>query len=89
MKVLLKVGRFHIDGGVEMTMIQMHIHVHKCDFRERSVQSELDWIMVIEVFKELVGVMVPEEEGILNKPQPESGLIECQIKKVLFKKAYE
>ena len=30
-EVLLEVGRFDVDGGVEMTMIQAHINVPKQD----------------------------------------------------------
>jgi hypothetical protein len=32
MEVLLKVGRFNMDRSVQMTMIQAHINVQKCDF---------------------------------------------------------
>ena len=32
MEVLLEVGRFDMDGGVELTMIHTYIDVQKCDF---------------------------------------------------------
>ena len=28
-EILLKVGRFHLDGGVRMTMIQEHINIQQ------------------------------------------------------------
>ena len=40
--VLLEVGWFDMDGGVEMTLIQAYIDVQKCDFGEGGVAGELD-----------------------------------------------
>ena len=33
MEILLEVGRFDMDGGVELTMIHTYIDFQKCDFR--------------------------------------------------------
>ena len=60
MEVLLEVGRFDMDGGVELTMIHTYIDVQKCDFGGGGVPGELDRIAAVEAFKELgegVGTM--------------------------------
>ena len=41
-ELLLEVGRFDMDGGVEMTLIQTHIDFQKRDFGGGGVPSELD-----------------------------------------------
>ena len=51
-EVLLEVGRFHMDGGVELTMIHTYINVQKCDFGRGGVPDELDGIAAVEPFKE-------------------------------------
>ena len=69
MEVLLEVGRFYIDKGVELTMIHTYIDVQKCDFGG-DVPGELDGIAAVEAFKELgegVGTMRPKEENVINK----------------------
>ena len=53
MEVLLEVGRFDMDGGVELTMIHAYIDVQKCDFGGEGVPGELDGIAAVEAFKEL------------------------------------
>ena len=63
MEILLEVGRLDMDGGVELTMIHMHIDVQKCDFGGGGVPGELDGIAAVEAFKELgegVGTMGPK-----------------------------
>ena len=62
LEVLLEVGGFEMDGGVEMTLIQAYIDVQKCDFFRRGVPGELDGIAAVEAFKELgkgVGTIGP------------------------------
>jgi hypothetical protein len=63
MEVLLKVSRFNVDGGVELTMINTYIDVQKCDFGGVGVPGELDGIEAVKAFKELgegVGTMGPK-----------------------------
>ena len=67
MEVLLEVGRFEMDGGVELTMIHMHIDIQKCDFGGGGVPGELGGIAAVEAFKELgegVETMRPKEENV-------------------------
>ena len=73
----MEVGGFVVDGGMKMTMAQVHINVQKYDFRGGGVPSEFDEIAAIEVFKEVgegVGTMRPKEENIATKMQPEAAL---------------
>ena len=87
MEVLLEVGGFDIDRGVEMTLTQAFINVQKCDFGG-GVPGELDGIAAVEVFKELgegVGTMGPMEENVIDKTQPEAGFLESGMKEILFK----
>ena len=51
MKVLLEVGGFDIEKGVEMTMIQEHIHIQKHDFQGGDILSEFDGIVVVKEFQ--------------------------------------
>ena len=44
---MLEVGGFDMDGGVELTLIQVYIDVQKCDFGGGGVPGELDWIAVL------------------------------------------
>ena len=53
MGVLLEVGRFDMDGGLELTMIHTYIDVQKCDFGGGGMPGELDGIAAVEAFKEL------------------------------------
>ena len=53
MEILLEVGSFDVDGGVEMTLIQVYIDVQKHDLGGGSVPSELDGVPAFEAFKEL------------------------------------
>ena len=83
MEVLLEVGRFDMDRGVELTMIHTYINVQKCDFGGGGVPGELDGIAAVEAFKELgegVGTMGPQEENVINKSQPEVSWADCYSK---------
>jgi hypothetical protein len=51
--MLLEVGGFDMDVGVEMTTTQAHIDIRKCDFLAGGVLSEFDGIASVEAFKEL------------------------------------
>ena len=75
MEVLLEVGRFDIDGGVELTMIHTYIDIQKCDFGGGGVPGELDGIAAVEAFKELgegVGSMGLKKENVIDETQPEA-----------------
>ena len=93
MEVLLVIGRFDVDGGVEMTVNQAYINIQKkCGLGGVDVSSELNGLMALEVFKELgegVGSVGQKEEDIIDKPQPKTGLIKCRIKHVLLKEVHE
>ena len=52
-EVLLEVGRFDMDGGVELTMIHTYMNVQKCDFGGGGVSGELHGIATVEAFKKL------------------------------------
>ena len=47
MEVLLEVGGFDMDGGVEITKTQAHIDIQKQDFEGGGVPSEFDRIAVV------------------------------------------
>ena len=60
----MEVGRFDMDGGLELTMIHAYIDVQKCDFGGPGVPCELDGIAAVEIFEKLgegVGTMRPKE----------------------------
>ena len=79
MEVLLEVGGFDIDGGVETTLTQAYIDVQKCDVGGRGVPGELDGIAAVEAFKDVgegVGAMRPKEENIIDKMQVEAGFLD-------------
>ena len=70
MELLLEVGGFDIDGGVELTMIHTYIDVQKCDFGGGAVPGELDGIAAVEAFKELgegAESMGPKEENVIDE----------------------
>ena len=54
MEVLLEISGYDVDGGVEMTVIQVHINVQKSDFSGGGggMPSKFDGIASVE-FKEL------------------------------------
>ena len=61
-EVLLGVGGFDVDRGVEMTMVDTDI-VQKSNMGGGSVAGEVDGILTVELFKEVsegVGTMGPE-----------------------------
>ena len=67
LEILLVVGSFDVDGGVEMTLIQVYIDVQKHDLGGGGIPSELDGMAAIEGFKKLderVGTVRPEEEDV-------------------------
>ena len=79
MEVLLEVGRFDIDGGVELTMIHTYFDIQKCDFGGGGVPGELDGIATVEAFKELgegVGTMRPKEKKAIDKTLPEARFLD-------------
>ena len=62
-EVLLGVGGFHVERGVEMTMFSMDIDVQKSDMGGGSDPGEVDGIPTVELFKEIsegFGPMGPE-----------------------------
>ena len=72
-EVLLGVGGFDVDRGVEMTMFNTDIGIQKSDMGGGSVPGEVDGILTVELFKEIgegVGPMGPEHEYVIDKPQP-------------------
>ena len=79
MEILLEVGRFHVDGDVEMTMIQAHIDVQKHDLGGGGMAREFDRIVAVEAFQELGGgvkSMRPKEENDdINETRPEAELL--------------
>ena len=88
MEVLLKVGGFDMDGGMELTMIHTYIDIQKSDFGGGGVPGELNRIAAVETFKELsegVGSMGPKKENVIDKMQPEAGFLDSGVKEILFK----
>ena len=59
MKVLMEVGRFDMDGGVQLAMVHTYIDIQKCDFRRGGVPIEYDGIAAVEAFRELVEELGP------------------------------
>ena len=54
--------------------------------------GELDGIAAVEAFKELgegVGTMRPKEENVIDKTQPEAGILDSGVKEILFKETHE
>ena len=54
--------------------------------------SEFDGILAIEAFKELVeglGTMRLREEDVINKMQPEAGLLESRMKVIFFTETHD
>ena len=91
MEVMLEIGGFDMDGGVELTMIHTYINVKKCDFGG-DVPGELERIAAVEAFKKLgegVGTMGPKEENFIDKMQPGAGFLDSRVKEILFKETYE
>ena len=74
-----------MDGGVEITMIQVHINDQKHYLGGGGVPSKLDRIPVIEVIKELgevVGTMRPKKDDVIDKMLPEACLLKSRMKEV-------
>jgi hypothetical protein len=74
MEILLEVGGFDMERGVEMTLTQVCINVQK---RGESVPSDLDGITVVEAFKQLgegIGTMRPKEQNVIDDGFLESGV---------------
>ena len=70
----MEVGRFDMDGDVELAIIHAYIDVQKCDVGGGGgVPGELDGIAAVEAFKELgegVGSMGPKKENVIDETQP-------------------
>ena len=63
MQILLMVGGFDVDGGAELTMVDVKIDIQESDMGPGGVPGEVDWIATVEPFKEDdegVGTMWPE-----------------------------
>ena len=63
MEVLLGVGRFDMDRGAEMAIIDADIDDEKGDMGRGGVPGEVDGKLTVELFKEIgeeVGPMGPE-----------------------------
>ena len=52
-EVLLGVGGFNVDRGVEMTMFNTDIDVQKSDMGGGSVPAEVGSLLTVEFFKEI------------------------------------
>ena len=88
----MEVGRFDMDGGLELAMIHAYIDVQKCDFGGGGVPGELNGIAAVQAFKELdegVWTVRPKEENVINKTQPEAGFLDNRVKEILFKETHE
>ena len=62
-EILLEVGGFNMNRGVELTMVNADIDVQKSDVRGGSVPGTVDGIAIVELFKE-------SSEGV-NPMRPE------------------
>ena len=51
-EVLLGVRGFDVDRGAEMTVVNTDIDIQKNDMGGESVPGEVDWIPIVELFKE-------------------------------------
>ena len=92
MEVLLEVGGFDMDRGVEKAMAQAHINVQKLNFKGGGVPSELDRIAAVETLKELgegIGTMRTKDENVINKTLPEAEILKSRVKEILFKETHE
>ena len=90
-EVLLEVGGFGVDRGVEMTMIQAYMNVQKSDLGGGDVPGELDGIAAVEVFKELGEELGPwgQRRKMSDKTHPEAGFLDSGVKEILFKETHE
>ena len=52
MQILLMVGRFDVDGGVELTLLDVNIDIQEGDMGLGGVPDEVDRIAAVESFKE-------------------------------------
>ena len=76
MEVLLEVGGFDMDSGVELTISQAHINVQKHDF---------GGIASVEAVKELGegdGFMRPKDENVIDKMQPGARFLESGVNRL-------
>ena len=63
MQILLMVGGFDVNGGVELTMVDVNIDIQEGDMGLGGVPGEVDRIATVDPFKEddeLVWTMWPE-----------------------------
>ena len=65
MKVLMEVGKFDMDGGVDLAMIHVYIDIQKCDFVGGGVPGELDGIAAVTLPLQLMKATVLAESSIL------------------------
>ena len=59
MQILLTVGGFNIDGGVELTLVDVNINIQAGDMELGSVPGEVDRIATVEPVEE-------GDEGVLT-----------------------
>ena len=52
MRILLMVGGFDVDGGVELTLVDVSINIQESDMGLGGVPGEVDRIATVEPFKE-------------------------------------
>ena len=63
MQVLLMVSGFDVDGGAELTLVDVNIDIQESDMGPGGVPGDVDRIATVEPFKEGdegVGTMWPE-----------------------------
>jgi len=73
MEVLLEVGGFDMDGGAELTPVDVDINVHISHMGGRNEPGEVDRVTTVEPFKELSDAgftMRPEDKDVINETQP-------------------
>ena len=91
-EILLEVGRFDMDGSMELTVINVHIDVQESDLGGGGVPCAVDMIVIVESFKdggEGVRTMGPKKECVVDEAQPKAGFVKLGIKEILLKVACE
>ena len=92
MQILLMVGRFDVDGGAKLTLVDVNIDIEEGDMGLGGVPGEVDRIATVGPFEEGdegVWTMWLEYEYVIDKPQLEAGFIGLGVKEILLKVAHE
>jgi hypothetical protein len=91
-EVLLVVSEFDVDGGAEARLFNKDVNIQEGDMGRGDGPSKSDRVATIEVLREKekgIMTMSPQQEDIINKPEPKVRFRVFRIQEVLLQGSHE